>query len=106
MKTSSKVPEHIEIETEFGIKNKSNSRLPKGYISGAFGDNSSSASNKGDNVCRICSKTFSTTSNMLRHVRTHLGRRFVCHYENCDSLFTQRSSLQFHIGSVHAGIIL
>lgn len=49
-----------------------------------------------DHICYICQKQFSTRANMLRHVREHMGRRFVCDYENCNSFFTQRSSLQVH----------
>lgn len=50
-----------------------------------------------DNACHLCNKEFSTRANMLRHVREHLGRRFVCQYANCTAYFTQKSSLQVHM---------
>lgn len=55
-----------------------------------------------DTQCHLCGKEFSTRANMLRHVREHQGRRFVCEYENCKAFFTQKSSLQVHLAR-HAG---
>lgn len=57
-----------------------------------------------EHICYICHKQFSTRANMLRHVREHMGRRFICDYENCNSFFTQRSSLQVHTAR-HKGIL-
>lgn len=55
-------------------------------------------------TCHLCGKEFSTRANMLRHVREHEGRRFVCEHENCKAFFTQKSSLQVHLAR-HAGKI-
>lgn len=63
----------------------------------------SSSPTNGDNICHLCKKQFSTRANMLRHVREHLGRRFICKYKDCNAFFTQKSSLQVHLAN-HEGI--
>lgn len=97
-KSKSKITtKDIEIKSEFDLK-----PIPKAESSQQGFEIPSSLD---QNVCHMCGKEFSTRANMLRHVREHLGRRFVCHYENCNSFFTQRSSLQVHIAS-HEGTFL
>lgn len=76
-----------EIKSEMQLNCDSNERLDG--VNGVDGAD--------ENTCHICTKRFSTRANMLRHVREHLGRRFVCKYPNCDSIFTQKSSLNVHI---------
>lgn len=91
-------PDVIRVKSEFDLKNSQTvmetnmqSANEESYWSGLLPPSTT------DNVCHLCSKEFSTRANMLRHVREHLGRRFVCPYANCTAFFTQKSSLQVHM---------
>ncbi|XP_037045918.1 zinc finger protein 181-like isoform X1 [Bradysia coprophila] len=85
------------------LSNDNRSQFQKNHsptMSTSHWDQGNSAS--ADTQCHLCGKEFSTRANMLRHVREHEGRRFVCQYENCKAFFTQKSSLQVHLAR-HAG---
>ncbi len=98
------------LRPKIGLKSKMEQLMREIQMSDKSESNpdSTSAESKCDatsdtsSVCYICAKEFSTRSNMLRHVREHFVRRFVCKYEGCHSYFTQKSSLRTHINQ-HKG---
>jgi len=49
-------------------------------------------------VCGECSKTFTRKDHLVAHMNSHMGIRYSC---DCGATFTQRSSLNKHIKSIH-----
>ena len=55
--------------------------------------------------CNKCDKTFSSSNNLGRHVKTtHEGHRFQCN--ECEKQFIEKSKLQQHVRIKHRGEVL
>ena len=55
-------------------------------------------------ICKLCSQTFSTISNLKTHTATihEKQKRFQCHI--CSKFYCHRNGLQYHISSIHQKI--
>jgi uncharacterized Zn-finger protein len=55
-------------------------------------------------VCNDCGKTFSHSSSLKEHTNTHLGSKpFVCTFQGCNKSFAQASNLRRHTRT-HTGV--
>ncbi|EHO9284818.1 C2H2-type zinc finger protein [Salmonella enterica] len=54
-------------------------------------------------VCRACGQAFQTSGNLTVHMRTHTGQRpYVC--QTCGQAFCQRSGLTAHMRTQHSAM--
>uniref|UniRef100_A0A0N4ZUX9 Transcription factor Sp3 n=1 Tax=Parastrongyloides trichosuri TaxID=131310 RepID=A0A0N4ZUX9_PARTI len=54
-------------------------------------------------ICHLCNKTYSKTSHLKSHLRSHFGDKpFVCDWQNCTKRFTRSDELQRH-RRIHTG---
>lgn len=57
---------------------------------------STTSTDNPNNRCDKCDKTFSTRTNLTRHMITHEGRKpYICN--SCGNSFTQNGSLKSHM---------
>ena len=53
--------------------------------------------------CSICSKLFSTPSDLSRHCKVHSAvKNFKCSFAGCESKFKRKSDLEFHVKVSHS----
>jgi KRAB domain-containing zinc finger protein len=53
-------------------------------------------------VCEVCFKRFAQKTNLLKHIRIHSNKTFVCSFRDCGKQFRRLEHLKVHI-RIHTG---